>query len=190
MKKTPDIQYPVHNLIKERWSPRAFSTKSVDNGKILSLFESVRWAASSMNEQPWRFIYASKENKDGWDKLFSCLNEWNQNWAKTADVLILTMAKMNYDHKNRPNEHALYDLGLGLGNMTTQATSMGLYMHHMGGYHADKAIEVFGINEPLKPISMIALGYPGDVAQIPNDIAESEYNQQERILVDEFAMEA
>jgi nitroreductase len=190
MKPDPEIQYPIHDLLSKRWSPRAFSNKSIESGKVLSLFEAVRWSASSRNEQPWRFIYATKENKEGWDKLLSCLAEWNQSWAKTADLLILTMAKMNYDYKNMPNEHAYFDLGLGLGNMSTQATSMGIYLHHMGGFNAEKAIELFGIMEPLKPVSMIAGGYPGDIKHIPEDIAADEYKAQERILVDEFILEA
>jgi nitroreductase len=189
MKPKPENLYPVHDFITRRWSPRAFSSKPVEKGKIMSLFEAVRWAASSRNEQPWRFIYASKSNEEAWQALFSCMGEWNQSWAKTADLLILAIARVKYYHKDLPNDHALYDLGLGLGNMTLQATSMGLFLHHMGGFDPLKARELFSISEPYQPVTMIAAGYPGEIGQIPEEIGKGEYNPQQRRELDLFAFE-
>lgn len=189
MKAKPDILYPVNQLISQRWSPRAFSSKAIPQSDVMSLFEACRWAASSMNEQPWRFIYAQKSNPEAWDNLLSLANEWNRSWSKTADLLILTIAKMQYDHKNYPNEHALYDLGLGLGNLSTQATSLGIFLHHMGGFDPERAIELYSIPEGYKPVSLIAAGYPGSIESIPEEIAKTEYEAQTRIPTEEFAFE-
>lgn len=179
MKTQAKKDYRVHEFIEKRWSPRAYSDKQVSQGKINSLFEAARWAASSRNGQPWRFIYASKENKETYDKLFKVMVEWNQSWAKTAPLLILTIAETK-DEKGRPLGHSLYDLGLALGNLTTQATSDGIFLHHMGGIDLKIARELFDIPENFEAITMIAAGYPGDLANIPADIAAGEYNIQER----------
>ncbi len=185
MKKKANKDFPVHEFIDKRWSPRAFADKPVEEEKINSLFEAARWAASSRNSQPWRFIYASKDNKKTYDKLFQVMGEWNQSWAKTAPLLILTITE-THDEKNRPLGHSLYDLGLALGNLTTQATSAGIYLHHMGGIEPDVAKNLFNIPDRYEAITMIAAGYPGSSSVLSADIAETEYDAQKRISQKDF----
>src|SRR3954451_10805439 len=84
--------YPVHELIAKRWSPRAFADTPVEPEKLRSLFEAARWAASSGNEQPWRYIVATKSSQPEYDRLLSVLVERTQLWAKSAPVLALSVA--------------------------------------------------------------------------------------------------
>ena len=185
MKEEINTDFPVHELIMKRWSPRAFANKDIDPEKINSLFEAARWAASSRNSQPWRFIFATKENSETYEKLFKVMVEWNQSWAQSAPLLVLSVAE-THDYKNRPLGHALYDLGLAMGNLTAQAASEGLYLHHMGGIDPGLAKELFEIPDRFEAITMIAVGYLGDIANIPADIASDEYKVQERNPQKEF----
>src|SRR5579864_8707816 len=107
---TPD--YPIHELIARRWSPCAFADRPVPVDDLRSLFEAARWAASSYNEQPWRYIVATKADRAEFERLLSCLVEGNQAWAKTAPVLALGCTSLNFAYNNKPNAAALHDLGL------------------------------------------------------------------------------
>ena len=185
MKTIATKDFPIHELLNKRWSPRAFSEKEVTQEQIDSLFEAARWAASSRNSQPWRFIYATKENKETYDKLWQVMVEWNQSWAKSAPLLILAIAETK-DDKNRPQTHAYYDLGLAIGNLTTQATAEGIYLHQMGGIEPGTARELFEIPEQFEAVAIIAAGFPGELSNIPADIAEMEYHVQERKPQKEF----
>jgi len=92
-----DDQYTVHDLIRGRWSPRAFSNRTVERDNLLILLEVSRWAALCFNEQPWSFIVATKNEPAEYDRLLSCLVEFNQSWAQSAQVLMLSVAKLNFD---------------------------------------------------------------------------------------------
>lgn len=175
----------VHNLIEERWSPRAFEDKSVDESQMQTLFEAARWAPSAMNEQPWRFIYAVKEDRENFDRLFSCLVEGN-SWAKNASALFISVAKLNYDYNGNANSLALHDLGLATGNLLLQATDLGLHVHLMGGFKADKAREVLGIPEGYVPVSMGAVGYAGDPESLPETLKAREVAPRKRKPLEEI----
>ncbi len=186
MKPEKTIDYPVHDLIKKRWSPRAFSNKAIPMGEIRSLFEAARWAASARNLQPWYFIWANKENVSLYQELTDCLDPWNQQWTKTADLLIIAFIKKLNGEKRYINETALFDLGLAIGNMTTQASSAGIYLHSMGGIKPDFIKEHFQVAVEFEPVLMIAGGYLGDIKDIPADIASGEYAEQLRKNQEEF----
>lgn len=175
----------VHNLIEERWSPRAFEKKSVDEEQLQTLFEAARWAPSAMNEQPWRFIYAVKEDKENFDRLFSCLVEGN-SWAKHASALFISVAKLNYDYNGNPNSLALHDLGLATGNLLLQATDLGLHVHLMGGFEADKALEVMGIPKGYAPVAMGAVGYAGDPESLSETLKAREVAPRKRKPLEEI----
>ena len=168
MNKTPDTQYPIHELLQKRWSPRAFSTKPVSAEVLGSLFEAARWAASCYNEQPWRYIVARKEQPEEYDRLMSCLVEGNQVWATQAPVLMLAVTKKTFTLNDKPNAHARHDLGLATAGMMLQATALDLYMHAMGGILPGKAAELYRIPEDFQVATGIALGYLGD----PDSLAE------------------
>jgi nitroreductase len=189
MKPRPHFDHPIHDLIQKRWSPRAFAGRPVEAEKIMALFEAARWAASAVNEQPWRFIYATQEQADRYGKLFACLNEGNQVWARMAPVLILTLVKTHHARNGRPNKYAWHDLGLAIGNLTAQASALDLYVHQMGGFSADKAREQFDLPADIEPVTMIAVGYPGDPDQLPDNLKERELAQQQRKPLKDLILE-
>lgn len=176
----------IHELIDKRWSPRAFSDKEIEVEKIEKLFEAASYAASCYNEQPWRFIYASKDYPERYEQLFSCLVEFNQMWVKTAPMIILTLAAKKFAQNKKENYHAHHDLGLAIGNMSLQATYMDLYLHQMAGFSAEKARELFEIPEDFDIVTMIAVGYMGDATQLPENIKEMESNKRDRRLLDKI----
>ncbi|MGB5440555.1 MAG: nitroreductase family protein [Gammaproteobacteria bacterium] len=168
MNKTPDTQYPIHALLQKRWSPRAFSGKTVSTEALGSLFEAARWAASCYNEQPWRYIVARKEDTAEYDRLMSCLVEGNQAWAMQAPVLMLAVTKKTFTFNDKPNAHARHDLGLATAGMMLQAAALDLYMHAMGGILPEKAAELYRVPDDFQVATGIALGYLGD----PDSLAE------------------
>src|SRR6266852_4001988 len=109
MHKPAPTEIPIHELIRERWSPRAFADKTVPPEVLRSLFEAARWAPSSSNEQPWSYIVATREDKENFEKMLSVLVEFNANWAKKAPVLALAIAKLVFEKNNAPNRNAQYD---------------------------------------------------------------------------------
>ena len=116
MNNPANSNYEIIDVIAERWSPRMFSDQFINGDALNSLFEAARWAASSMNYQPWRFMYARKGTA-AWDKAFNCLSEFNQSWVSHASVLILTAIKTHFDNGTE-NFHALHDLGLSVANLS------------------------------------------------------------------------
>jgi len=139
MEKPADAQHPIHDLFKRRWSPRAFSDQPVESEKLHMLFEAARWAPSSNNEQPWRFIVAIKDNETEWTRLLACLVEGNRKWAYRAPVLILSVASLNFQDDSTPNRHAFHDTGMAVENLVLQATALGLAAHQMAGFDVEKA---------------------------------------------------
>jgi nitroreductase len=149
----------IHELLARRWSPRAFSPRPVEPEKLAQLFEAARWAPSSYNAQPWAFIVATREDAEGYTRLLSTLVEPNRQWAQQAPVLILAVAKLDFDHTPRPNRHALYDLGQSVANLTVQATALDLQIHQMGGFDPGAARELFAVPKGYEPVAVLALGY-------------------------------
>ena len=186
MKPKPQFSHELHPLLQRRWSPRAFSAQPVEEEKLLTLLEAARWAASANNVQPWRFIYAAKEQGERYSKLFECLNERNQSWAKNAPALIMTLVKTHFDGSDQPNKWALHDLGLAVGNLTTQASALDLHVHNMAGFSAEKARELFNLPPDVEPVTMIAVGYLGDPEQLPEPLKERELAQQQRKSIQEL----
>lgn len=161
----------VHELIKKRRSIRAYSEKPVPPQDLQLLLEAARWAPSAMNEQPWRFIYAAKnENPSGYQKLLDCLVEGNRIWAQHAPVLLLTVAQTSFVATGKDYTHAWHDVGLATGNLLTQATELELYVHLMGGFSADKAKELLQLPDGYEPVAMATIGYLGDLEQLPENL--------------------
>lgn len=164
----------VHASIISRFSPLAFSDKPVEPEKVTALFEAARWAPSSFNEQPWRFVYALRENQAGFEALLDCLVQENRIWAENAPMLVLTVARMNLSRTGRSNKYAFHDVGLATGNFLTQATFMGLVAHPMGGFSVEKAKQNLFIPGGFEPVAMIAVGYHGDVDDLPEELKSRE----------------
>ena len=153
---------PIHELLQRRFSPRAFEDRSVPKEAIHSLLEAARWAASSFNEQPWRFIVATKDDPADFEKLLGCLVPGNQDWAKSAPVLMLSATKLTFTRNDKPNRHAYHDVGLAVSQLIVQATSLGLHVHQMAGFDVDQARQTFGIPEGFDPVAAIAIGYSAE----------------------------
>ncbi len=176
----------VHQLISDRKSIRAFSEKEISDDDLLTLIEAARLAPSSMNEQPWRFIAVKKDNEDSFQRMLECLNESNRNWAKHAAALILTVANKNHTAINKPNSYAWHDVGLAVGNLSLQAMSMNIFLHHMGGFNREGARKAFDIPENFEPVSIIALGYKGNPDTLPLPLRERELVASTRLPLKEL----
>ncbi len=187
MEKPAPAQHPIADLIARRWSPRAFDERPVEPDKLKSLFEAARWAPSSNNEQPWRFIVASKADAPTeHDRLLACLVEGNRKWAFRAPILMLSIASMNFEDDGKPNRHAYHDTGMAVANLLLQATALDLQVHQMAGFDIQKARESCLIPTGYDPVAMIALGYPGDPAVLQDYLREREMKPRERQPIADF----
>ena len=182
MQKPAITQVPIADLIAERWSPRAFdASKPVSNEQIIVLLEAARWAPSSYNDQPWRFVVCDKtSNPKAWQAAFDCLAPSNQTWVKDAPLLLLGCANTILDVNQQANRFAQYDTGAAAENLCLQASSMGLSAHQMGGFNSDLARDKFAIPAQYTPMSMLALGYAGDPNQLPDDLKARELAERKR----------
>jgi nitroreductase len=151
-----------------RWSPRSFSDREVDPADLVRVFEAARWAASSYNEQPWRFLVGIR-GSEACKKIFDSLMPVNQTWAAKAPVLILGVAKTKFSHNDSPNRVALYDLGAAASYLTLEAAALGLSTHQMGGFDPETARKAFGVPEDYIFGAVIALGYQGEPHSLPNE---------------------
>ncbi|MGZ4904442.1 MAG: nitroreductase family protein [Halobacteriota archaeon] len=185
MERPADSAYPIHELIKRRWSPRAFAERPVEHNKLLSLFEAARWAPSSLNAQPWSFILALKEDKEGFDRLLGCLSERNQQWARHAPVLALSIAQL-YLQTGKPNRFAFYGVGLAVENVVMQATALDLYVHQVGGLNEEAVQKAFNIPDGFEPVDIIAIGYLGDPESLPDELRKQEQAPRERKPLEQF----
>jgi len=190
MEKPAETAYPIHDLLRRRWSPRAFSERPVERDKLQSLFEAARWAPSSNNEQPWSFVMATKDDEAGYRRLFHCLKEGNKKWAVTAPVLALSVARLAFEDDGTPNRHAFHDTGMAVFSLVVQATALGLFVHQMAGYDVEKARKDLRIPKGHDPVAMLAIGYPGDPDQLPEPYRTREFHQRERKSIREFIFSA
>lgn len=166
----------LHEVVEGRWSPREFTNEHIDSETLTALFEAARWAPSSYNAQPWRFIVATKEDADGFARMLACLNEKNQEWAKSAPVLAISVARRTFEKNNQPNRYAFHDVGLAMGSLLAQATALGVSVHQMGGFNRDKTRTEYGIPEEYDPVAAMAIGYSDE--PVPENRARRELGEQ------------
>lgn len=175
---SPEVQphrqadYPIDAAFLNRWSPRAFSPEPLDEETLMGVFEAARWAASSYNEQPWRFLLARSDEDRA--RFLDFLTPANQAWAKNAPVLVLIVSKKTFSHNDRPNVVYQFDAGTCSGYMTLQASLKGLIAHGMAGFDRDKARAALHIPEDFDPLAVFALGKHGDKSVLPPDVAARE----------------
>ncbi len=188
MRKPAPSDFPVHELIRERWSPRAFADKPVPQDVLRSIFEAARWAPSSNNEQPWAYLVATRDDKENFEKALSVLVEFNINWAKSAAALAIAVARLTFAKNNAPNRNAQYDTGAASALLSVEATARRLAVHQMAGFDPEKARQVFGIPAGWEPIAALAIGYPGDPASLPQPLKDREFAPRTRKPITEFVM--
>ncbi len=166
--------------IRKRRSTVIFSDSPVDDNKLEALFEAARWAPSSRNQQPWRFVVGKKQDEKTFADMCNLLTPTNQIWACHAPVLILSVAEIISSYNGLMNSKARHDMGLAEANLMLQAVSMGLVVHPMGGFDTEKATEVLHIPEGYEPVVMIAVGYPGNASDFPKEIQDRDARKRER----------
>lgn len=188
MQKPAPTEFPVHDLIRNRWSPRAFAHKPVPPDVLRSLFEAARWAPSSNNEQPWAYLVATHEDRENFEKMLSVLVEFNANWAKHTPVLAIAIVELAFAKNNAPNRVAQYDVGAATALLSVEATSRGLAVHQMAGLDPDKARQVFEIPAGWDALAAIAIGYPGDPESLPQPLRDRELAPRVRKPLSKFVM--
>ena len=179
----------VEDIILERWSPRSFADKTVSSEDLTKIFTAAAWAASSYNEQPWRF-FVGRKGDETYAKILDSLIEFNQAWANTAPVLILTVGKKTFSQNGQPNAYAIHDTGAASANMSLEATALGLHTHGMAGLDKDKARASFGIPEDYEVGAAWALGYLGEPTALPEPYLGMETAQRTRKPLKEFVFSA
>ena len=184
MNKPAPTSLKLLKEIKNRWSPRAFSDRSVEPEKLERIFEAARWSASCFNEQPWRFLIGIKDQDDAWEKIFGVLAEGNQVWCQSVPVLVMLITKKSFSHNNRPNKWANYDLGQTAAYISTQAMTEGLFVHQMAGFDLDLAQKSFSIPDDFEIKTIMTIGYYGDAVVLPENIQKSESGKRSRKPLD------
>ena len=186
-------RYPVLDILADRWSPRAFTSRIPSNETLGSLFEAARLAPSAHNTQPVRFLVARKDVGDGYKRLFACLDDHNKVWADAAPVLILAavMRKRFSQEKGDfvPYPHAMHDLGLAVMSLIVQAQALGLYCHPMAAFDPQIAQREFGIPALFEAGMVLATGYIGDASILWPALREKELAPRVRRPLEEIVFE-
>jgi len=185
--RTRTPTYDINSLILNRWSPRFMTGDELIDEVLMSLFEAARWAPSSYNNQPWRFIYA-KRNTEHWDSLFNILVEGNKVWAKNAAVLVVVIARKNFEHNEKPARTNQFDTGAAWENLALEATFKGLAVHGMQGFDYEKARKDLEVPDNFDVVAMMAIGKRGSRNQLPPQLQDREYPNDRKPL-NEIVME-
>lgn len=187
MEKTAPIDHPISEILAHRWSPRAYDpSRPVASSDLLSMLEAARWAPSCFNEQPWRYLIFDQSDPDGLTRARDCLSGGNA-WAKSAPMLLLSVARLTFTHNSKPNRHASHDVGAASLSLALQASALGLWAHQMAGYDVTKARAYFNIPDDCELMAMIAVGYTLPESDLPSDIREKERAPRQRRPVAGFA---
>lgn len=180
-------QYPIAPLFLERWSPRAFSNEMMPEQDLLTILEAGRWAPSSQNHQPWRFIYALR-GSEHWDEFLSLLIEFNQSWVKSAAALLFVVSRTHSGEISSAEQEPIYshsfDAGAAWAMIALQAHLSGFEAHGMTGIHFDKAPEILAIPEGFRLECAVAIGRIGDRNQLPEALRAREVPSSRRPLLE------
>ncbi len=188
MDKPAVLDHPIHDLLRRRWSPRAFSPEPVPREALRSVLEAARWAPSASNRQPWHFIVAEKADKAGFEHMLSCLDPGNQAWCKDVPVLVLNIARTVVEG-GKPNAYAFHDCGQAAALLTVQAAALGLYVHQMAGIEADRIRELYAVPADYQPVTAIAIGYVGKPEMLSDKLKARETAPRERRPQAEFVFQ-
>jgi len=179
MHKPAPVQFEIHPLISARWSPRAYSSKSIPADVIRRLFEAARWAPSSSNDQEWRYIIGFRGDET-YQKMFETMVEFNQLWAGEAPLLVLACGQTISAKTGKPSSIYAYDVGQSVATLGLQAVHEGLFVHQMGGFDKNKARKFFELPPEVEPLSLMAIGYYGDPANLHPGLQQSEKSERAR----------
>lgn len=178
-----ESSYPIDKLFLSRVSSRAFSDERLTEEELLSLFEAARWAPSSYNGQPWRFVYARRGESD-WDKLYNVLVDFNKQWCKNADTLVVAISRNNYEHNNKPARTSRFDTGSAWMSLALQAHEKNIVTHGMEGFDYDAIKKALEIPDNFTVEAMIAIGKKGNLESLPPDLRAKEIPSTRKPLKD------
>jgi nitroreductase len=177
--------HAIDRQFLERWSPRAFTPEIISEADLMKLFEAARWAPSSFNAQPWRFIYARRGTKH-WERLLGLLNEFNTSWAKNAAALAIVVSKQTMaipgQDKEIPSHSHSFDAGAAWAMLALQATKLGWAAHGMAGFDIPRAAAELNVPAGYRVEAAIAIGKPGDKSQLPDALQAREVPSQRHPL--------
>ncbi len=177
-------------VIRRRHSPRSFSDRPVSDEQLRLLFEAARWAPSANNEQEWSYYYATSAHPDTHRLLCGCLFESNRIWAEKAPVILVSCGRKVFSYNGKPNRHWMHDVGAANVSMALQAADLGLVLHQMAGFSVDRCAEMLRLDmEVTEPVTMMAVGYPGNPDDLPETLRERELQPRTRKGVEEFVYE-
>jgi nitroreductase len=176
------------DLIAARWSPRALSSQPISSDHLTRIFTAAAWAASSANEQPWRFL-VGRQGDPTYSKILDSLAEANQSWAHTAPLLLLSVAAATFARNGSPNYYALHDTGAASATMSLEAMALGIHTHGMGGFDKDKARAHFSIPANFEIGACWALGYLGDPDTLPDRVKAMETSPRTRKPLSEIVFD-
>lgn len=177
--RTPTFE--INNIILNRWSPRAMTGEELTNDELMSLFEAARWAPSSFNNQPWRFIYA-KKGTEHWDRLFNLMVDFNKGWTKDAAALVVVISSKNFEYNGKPSITHQFDAGAAWENLALEATSRGLVAHAMQGFDYEKARKELDVPDTYDVMAMIAIGKRAPKERLPAKLQEREFPSNRKPL--------
>ena len=183
--KLPGTEYHLHSLLRNRWSPRSFSSEAIGEEQVMELLSAAQWAPSANNEQPWLYGFALK-NTSEFETLWQCLLPGNQPWAGNAAVLMLSMARTTFSSSGKRNPWAMHDVGMANAQLILQATHRNIYGHLMAGFDSEKLREYLNIPAEVEPVCLIALGYLGEAEQLSQPYQEREKAPRKRLALNEI----
>jgi nitroreductase len=179
--RTP--KFEIAPLLLNRWSPRSMTGESLDETEFLPLFEAARWAPSSYNNQPWRFLYATRDSAH-WDDYLGLLSDWNERWAGQAALLVVIVSRTTFEHNGEHAQTHSFDTGAAWENLALEGVRQGLVVHGIGGFNYERAREVLTIPPDYNVEAMAAIGVPGPAAELPAELQEREVPSERKPLDD------
>ncbi|WP_454252719.1 nitroreductase family protein [Pseudomonas sp. Marseille-Q7302] len=186
--RTP--QYPVDPQFVQRWSPRAFEPTAIEEETLLGFIEAARWAPSAFNAQPWRFLYARRDDAH-WGLFLSLISEFNRSWAQHASALVIILSKTTLLRASSGEEvpfpsHS-FDAGAAWAYLALQATNAGWHVHGMAGIDRVGIQRELRVPAPFKVELAVAIGKLGDKASLSEQLQARELPSP-RLKVEELAV--
>jgi nitroreductase len=176
----------ILEIIQERWSPYSFSSNIVEEHKIKAMVEAAGYAPSCNNEQPWIFVFATRQDINVFNDYLGFMVDSNKIWAKDAYAILISIARTKFSHNGKPNRYAFHDTGMAVTNLLLQALTMDVYVHQMGGYSVEKVKEYFKLDDSLEPVAMMAIGYLGDGSSLSPELLKRDEKRRPRKSINEF----
>jgi nitroreductase len=176
----------ILEIIQERWSPYAFSAAPVEEFKFKAMFEAASCAPSCNNEQPWAFVYTTRDDEKVFNDYLGFLSENNRIWVKNAYGIVISFARTKFTHNGKPNRWAFHDTGMAVSNLLLQALALDVYVHQMAGYSIDSVKEYFNLGEDIEPVAMMAVGYLGEGEGLSPELLKRDETRRPRKSITEF----